>query len=158
MANKVRLLEPKDAKIGVLFLDTLAYLRLTDDHPQAAEIGSDFNQNKKVVAQMIPNCSRYGDLPKDAKSFVSRCAATKRTQKHKSMGNIVLEQYQLVQYHSDMLYKQVMEMLDRAVRVTEWKHLHAMAIAEWYEQAAENPLHAYHPEEIPDECFHSEMV
>ncbi len=160
MATKQRLLNPDEARIGVLFLDTLAFLHVNEEHPKAGAIGEDFQINKQVVAQMSPfHCHRYGDLPNDAKSFVSRCAgimgACKRRKERITMRKIVIEQFRLVQHQSDVLYAEVMGMLSQAAMEAAWRNGQAERLAEWYEDAARRPFHSYHPEEIPHEFLHT---
>jgi hypothetical protein len=160
MARSKRLLEPKEAKVGAFFLDTLAYLHIHEEHPKASEIGDDFQVNKQVVARMSPfRCERYGDLPADAKSFVSKCAGIKgalvRKKKKRRMTDIVIEQFNLVQHLSDKLYKEVFGMLHAAADEILWKRRREKLIAEWYADAAKDPLHAYHPDDVPHEFIHT---
>lgn len=161
--GKKKLLEPREARLGAVFYGVLTHLHENPDHPSAEYLNEEFANNREVVVQ-TRFFKQFGDgkykekLPADAKSFVSRCASYKRHNKEVTMKQIVREQYALVVRDSERLHREVMNLMDRGYRDMVWPRIHQAMLTEWYEIAGRDPLHMYHPEEIPDEYLKTNLL
>ncbi len=118
MATSKKLLEPKQALIGFIFMNNLTDLRKAAEMYPELTIGDDFNINKNIVATSRMGRLRYRDLPPDAKSFASRCAALCKQYPEKGYLAIGREQLLVVQTQSEELFKSYIDMVDQHIQRT----------------------------------------
>jgi hypothetical protein len=103
-----KLYEPREVKAAMEFIATLVSERLGDRDNDESRLGlnESFEHDKDLIAQAIGS-ARYGDLPPDARSFVSKCAALKKTFPRKAFMTIAQEQERLIIHQSEMLWNTI---------------------------------------------------
>jgi hypothetical protein len=140
---------------GVRFFEVLRILREIEDDSNSARLTDDFTLNREVVVQNRlfgpqPAGSYKECVPKDARSFVSRCSAFKRYNKYMSMERIVREQYARVILDSNRLHREVMGLMEQGHREMQWRRTRESLLEDWHENAARDTAHSYHPDDMPE--------
>lgn len=139
-----KLLEPKEAVLGRdLLLSYIGY-KLHPSIGLGKEMTGDKRKDYDTIAKRVYEFDSYASMPKDCKSFVSRCAANKKEHPSWTFLQVINHEYMKVEQQAERLYDAVKECaLEYYRNVTYPETILPQMEEEWYLWAEKNPTLAY---------------
>lgn len=144
-----RLLEPKDAEFGARFLKVYIDLQKAWRDPASLDpIAKKFTGVKaidySIVAKEVFKLKSYRILPKDTKSFIGRCAVTKKKHPSWTFEQIVNQELHHITMQAERLFSEVKSLAEDYYWKNVWPRcILPRLVSDWEMWAEKNPQLAY---------------